>query len=98
MGTYVPTPVCLDAVEVPAELLPLSERIAEHVHDVWAQQRIKDGWTYGPSRDDVTMHHPCLVPYGELPDAEKAYDRKTAEGTIKLVLASGFDIVAKAEG
>ncbi len=39
--------------------------------------------------------HPCLVPYEELPEIEKDYDRNTAIGTLKLIQALGFDIVKK---
>jgi ryanodine receptor 2 len=90
METYVPKPKDLTAIEIPADLEPLAETIAEHVHDVWAEGRIKDGWTYGPKRDDDAKKHPCLLPYSELPESEKEYDRNTAAGTIKLILAAGF--------
>lgn len=38
------------------------------------------------------MKHPCLIPYEELPEVEKAYDRDTALGTLKLILKLGFKI------
>ena len=41
------------------------------------------------------LTHPCLVPYEELPEIEKDYDRNTAIGTLKLIQALGFDIVKK---
>lgn len=89
---YNPQPVNLSDVKLPSELEPLVEKMAEHVHDVWAESRIKQGWTYGPQRDDVLKKHPCLVPYQELPDEEKQYDRDTALGTLKLILKLGFTI------
>ena len=89
---YNPQPVNLSNVKLPSELEPLVEKMAEHVHDVWAESRIKQGWTYGPQRDDVLKKHPCLVPYQELPDEEKQYDRDTALGTLKLILKLGFTI------
>ena len=46
-------------------------------------------------RDDEKKTHPCLVPYEELPEIEKDYDRNTAIGTLKLIQALGFDIVKK---
>ena len=66
--------------------------MARNVHDVWAQGRIAEGWTYGEQRDDKKRTHPCLVPYEELSDAEREYDRQTAVQTLKLILKLGFKI------
>ena len=60
------------------------------MHEVWAQGRMAQGWTYGPKRDDVFKQHPCLVPYSDLPETEKEYDRKTALGTLKLIKSLAF--------
>lgn len=89
---YIPNPVETSEVRLPEELLPLIEEMAKNVHEVWAQNRIKEGWTYGPVRDDVNKTHPCLVPYEELPESEKEYDRATSQETLKLILKSGFVI------
>ena len=89
---YQPAPVSTDNVELPAEILELMEKIAENVHENWAQSRVTEGWTYGPVRDDGKKTTPCLVPYGELPEIEKDYDRKTATQTLKLILALGYKI------
>ena len=53
---------------------------------------MKDGWTYGKERNDVNKKHPCLVPYDELSEEEKEYDRSTSIETIKLILKLGFKI------
>lgn len=89
---YNPQPLDTSSVELPADLLPLVERMAENVHDVWARNRMEQGWTYGPERDDARKQHPCLVPYGDLPEEEKHYDRATAISTLKFIIASGFAI------
>ena len=89
---YIPNPDETSDVELPEELLPLIEEMAKNVHEVWAQNRINDGWTYGPVRDDVNKMHPCLVPYDELPESEKEYDRATSQETLKLILKPGFVI------
>jgi hypothetical protein len=91
-GRYSPRPVDTSGIELPPELQELTERIAANVHDVWAAGRIADGWQYGPVRDDARKLHPCLVPYDQLPDAEKEYDRQTAMQTLKLIRMIGFDI------
>jgi hypothetical protein len=92
MSTYTPKPADLSDVNLPAELEPLIEQMAKNVHDVWAQSRISDGWSYGPERNDERKEHPCLVEYEQLPDSERDYDRNTAIGTLKLILKLGFKI------
>ena len=89
---YIPEPMDLSLVDLPESLVQLSERIAENVHEVWAKARIDEGWTYGEKRDDIHKKHPCLVPYDELPEEEKEYDRNTAMNTIKMVKKLGFRI------
>lgn len=89
---YTPEPMDLSSVDLPESLIQLSERIAENVHEVWAKVRMDEGWTYGEKRDDIHKKHPCLVPYDELPEEEKEYDRNTAMNTIKMVKKLGFRI------
>ncbi len=97
-STYVPEVIDLDDVVLPESLDELLEQIAKNVHDVWARSRISEGWSYGPERDDVAKTHPCLVPYEELPESEKDYDRHTAVNTLKLVIKMGYDIRKKEVG
>lgn len=97
-STYVPEVIDLDNVVLPESLDELLEQIAKNVHDVWARSRISEGWSYGPERDDVAKTHPCLVPYEELPESEKDYDRHTAVNTLKLVIKMGYDIRKKEVG
>lgn len=95
MKTYTPTPVNTKRIALPEELLPLIEEMAKNVHEVWSQNRMNEGWTYGPKRDDTNKKHPCLVPYEELPESEKEYDRATSKETLKLILKLGFAISKK---
>lgn len=89
---YIPKPENLDEIQLSEELNGLVEAMAKNVHDVWAQSRMEQGWTYGSERNDQLKHHPCLVAYEDLPDVEKAYDRDTAVGTLKLIQKLGFKI------
>ena len=89
---YIPKPIDTRGVQLPDDLIALTEKIAENVHEVWAQGRISQGWTYGEKRDDENKTTPCLVPYSELSDSEKEYDRNTAIETIKLIMALGYKI------
>lgn len=95
MNTYNPRPRDLSNVSLPAELDALVEALAENVHDVWARSRMDAGWTYGTERDDSKKTNPCLVPYCELPETEKAYDRDTALATIRFILSGGWEIARK---
>lgn len=89
---YEPRPLDTTDVELPAQLLALTEQIAENVHENWAAARIAEGWRYGPCRDDEKKLTPCLVPYSELPEAEKEYDRITALETLKTIIKLGYRI------
>lgn len=90
--TYIPQPIDTTGVELPEDLEMLVEQMSKNVHEVWAQTRIQQGWTYGEQRNDELKTHPCLVPYEELPDAEKEYDRNTSVGTLKLIMKLGFKL------
>ncbi|MCP1144679.1 RyR domain-containing protein [Lysinibacillus endophyticus] len=92
---YSPKPIDTSQVELSPEILELTELLAEHIHDVWAQERMKDGWQVGEKRDDDKKLHPGLVPYHELSDREKDYDRETALQSLKAILALGYKIEKK---
>jgi ryanodine receptor 2 len=89
---YVPKPIDTAHITLPESLLGLTERLAENVHDTWAKRRMAEGWTFGPKRDDAAKQHPCLVPYAQLPDSEKQYDRDTAQQSIKAIIALGYHL------
>lgn len=95
--TYIPRPIDLSDVELGEDLNELREAIAENAHDVWAMERIAQGWSYGPMRDDVKKENPCMVPYSQLPDSEKKFDREMAMNTIKLLKKLGYDLVKREE-
>ena len=89
---YTPKPIDTSDIELPKEITELTEKIAENVHENWSAQRIADGWVYGEKRDDEKKTTPCLVPYDELPEREKDFDRITAMQSIKTILALGYRI------
>lgn len=89
---YTPSPADTSGVVLPEGLEALVESLAENVHEVWAKSRMDQGWTYGPERNDALKQHPGLVPYADLPEAEKDYDRNTALGTLKLIVRLGYRI------
>lgn len=89
---YVPKPVDTADIKLTDDLLELVEKIAENAHDVWAEGRIKEGWSYGEEKDSTKKTTPCMVSYSELPESEKDYDRNLVSETIKLILKFGYKI------
>lgn len=89
---YIPSPIDLSDVDIDDDLVRLREAIAENAHEVWAQGRMAEGWRYGKKRDDEQKLHPDLLPYSDLPDSEKEYDRETAMKTIMLLKKLGYEI------
>ena len=89
---YKPEPIDTRGIELPADLEPLIEQLAEHNHDVWGKGRIAEGWTWGEQRDDAAKKHPDLVPYGDLSESEKQYDRNSVTETLKAIAALGYQI------
>lgn len=92
---YKPNPIDTNNIKLPEDLLELTEKIAENVHENWSVGRISEGWVYGVARDDEKKTTPCLIPYAELPESEKEYDRITALQTLKLIVALGYKIEKK---
>ena len=97
MRTYNPQPIDLSDVSLDDSLSELQEAIAENAHEIWSQNRLSEGWSYGPKRDDIKRENPDIVPYDRLSDKEKQYDREMAIMTIKLVKKLGYDIVKREE-
>lgn len=89
---YEPKPIDTKDIVLGDDILNLAEELAKNTHDIWATGRISEGWKYGTVRDDKFKTTPCLVPYEELPNSEKEYDRNTAIETLKLIQKLGFKI------
>lgn len=94
-NNYEPKPIDTSKVVLDNEILELAETLAQNTHEVWAKGRIKEGWTYGPIRNDSLKITPCLVRYEDLPENEKEYDRNTAIETLKLIKKLGFEIIRR---
>lgn len=92
MPDYHPDPLDTSQVRLPPDLNALLEDLARNTHEVWAAERMAEGWTWGPQRDDASRQHPCLVPYDGLPETEKEYDRSTAREVLKAIMAMGYRI------
>lgn len=92
MEKYTPKPIDTSEIVLSDSLRELSEEIAKNVHEVWAKNRLKNGWRYGETRDDNKKEHPCLIAYEDLPESEKDFDRATSQETLKLIIKLGFKI------
>ena len=92
MPTYIPKTIATSSVSLTPDLQELVEKLAQNNHDHWAQKRMDEGWTYGARRDDTTKQHPDLVPFGQLSESEKEYDRKTVIEVLKAIIAFGYEI------
>lgn len=95
---YKPKPIPVEHIALSDEILELVELLAENAHDIWASERLRDGWTFGPERDDTERRHPCLVPYAQLSDRDRDYDRTMVIGSIRAILALGFNISRTSTG
>jgi len=89
---YTPNPIDTSHIQLSDDIMALSERLAKNTHEVWSAGRIAEGWVYGKKRDDTLKQHPCLVPYEDLPESEKSYDRATTLETLKVILSLGYSI------
>jgi len=89
---YDPAPIRVDDVELPRDLSNLVEMLAENLHDLWAERRFSENWTFGPERDDNKKRHPCLVHYAQLPESEREYDRAMVVQTLKTIMKLGYEI------
>lgn len=91
--SYTPKPIDVSSVVLPPELVLLTERLSENAHENWAATRLSQGWIFGPERDDKLKTHPCLIPYGELPEHEKDLDRVTVLSTLNAITALGYQVI-----
>ena len=71
-----------------ATLLKLSK--AEH--DRWMGEKLANGWTYAPVRDNAQKHHPMLIPYDQLPLDEQQKDTNVVNNIIPLLKSIGLRV------
>jgi hypothetical protein len=70
------------------------ERMAELEHGRWNIDRLRGGWRFGP-RDDQRQFHNCLVPWAELPENIKEYDRKAVRKFPEILAKAGLEVYRK---
>lgn len=95
--TYRPNPLDTSDVCLPPEMLELAELLAKNTHDVWAKARMEEGWIFGSTRNDAEKTNPCLVPYDDLPEKEKEYDRRINQQLLAALYAMGYRVIKKGD-
>lgn len=91
--TYQPAPIDTSDVKLPKHILDLQETLAKNTHDKWAEGKLKEGWSYGPELKEKEKKHPDLIPYEQLSEVVKDYDRRTSMETLKMIYKMGYRIV-----
>ncbi|XP_067629181.1 ryanodine receptor isoform X7 [Eurosta solidaginis] len=87
---YKPAPLDLSAVTLSPKLEELVDQLAENTHNLWARERIQQGWTYGLNEDSENHRSPHLVPYSKVDEAIKKANRDTASETVRTLLVYGY--------
>lgn len=72
---YKPQPLDLANIALNPKLEELVELLAENTHNVWAKERIRNGWTYGVVENPSQKRHPYLLPYDKVDNVIKKANR-----------------------
>uniref|UniRef100_A0A672SAJ0 Ryanodine receptor 3 n=1 Tax=Sinocyclocheilus grahami TaxID=75366 RepID=A0A672SAJ0_SINGR len=89
---YKPTPLDLSDVKLTSGQEVLVDKLAENAHNVWAKDRIKQGWTYGIQQDLKNRRNPRLVPYALLDERTKKSNRDSLREAIRTLVGYGYFI------
>ncbi|XP_072301849.1 ryanodine receptor 3 isoform X1 [Eucyclogobius newberryi] len=89
---YKPAPLELSDIKLNAGQEFLVDKLAENAHNVWAKDRIKQGWTYGIQQDLKSRRNPRLVPYALLDERTKKSNRDSLREAIRTLVGYGYDI------
>uniref|UniRef100_A0A8K9UFG8 Ryanodine receptor 3 n=1 Tax=Oncorhynchus mykiss TaxID=8022 RepID=A0A8K9UFG8_ONCMY len=89
---YKPTPLDLSEEKLTAGHEVLVDKLAENAHNVWAKDRIKQGWTYGIQQDVKSRRNPRLVPYALLDERTKKSNRDSLREAIRTLVGYGYNI------
>ncbi|XP_028294207.1 ryanodine receptor 3 isoform X8 [Gouania willdenowi] len=89
---YKPTPLDLSDIKLTPGQELLVDKLAENAHNVWAKDRIKQGWTYGIQQDLKSKRNPRLVPYVLLDERTKKSNRDSLREAIRTLIGYGYNI------
>ncbi|KAI2654040.1 Ryanodine receptor 2 [Labeo rohita] len=89
---YKPSPLDLSEVKLSAGQELLVDKLSENAHNVWAKDRIKQGWTYGIQQDVKSKRNPRLVPYALLDERTKKSNRDSLREAIRTLIGYGYNV------
>ncbi|XP_074985826.1 ryanodine receptor 3 isoform X13 [Caretta caretta] len=89
---YKPAPLDLSEVKLLPSQEVLVDKLAENAHNVWAKDRIKQGWTYGIQQDLKNKRNPRLVPYALLDERTKKSNRDSLREAVRTFAGYGYNI------
>uniref|UniRef100_A0A8C7UTV2 Skeletal muscle ryanodine receptor n=1 Tax=Oncorhynchus mykiss TaxID=8022 RepID=A0A8C7UTV2_ONCMY len=89
---YKPAPLDLNHVKLTPNQTNLVERLAENGHNVWARDRVHQGWTYSIVQDIMNKRNPRLVPYNLLDEKTKKTNRDTVCAAVRTLIGYGYNI------
>ncbi|KAM9788016.1 ryanodine receptor 3-like isoform 3-T3 [Syngnathus typhle] len=89
---YKPSPLDLSDMKLTPGQELLVDKLAENAHNVWAKDRIKQGWTYGIQQDLKSKRNPRLVPYALLDERTKKSNRDSLREAIRTLIGYGYNV------
>ncbi|XP_065491147.1 ryanodine receptor 3 isoform X3 [Caloenas nicobarica] len=89
---YKPAPLDLSEVKLLPSQEFLVDKLAENAHNVWAKDRIKQGWTYGIQQDLKNKRNPRLVPYVLLDERTKKSNRDSLREAVRTFAGYGYNV------
>jgi len=69
------------------------EKMSIYEHELWMEDKLRRGYTLGESTEAEPYHSPYLVPWEELDDDIKQYDRDQIANIIGILKEVGYAVV-----
>nr|XP_042717007.1 LOW QUALITY PROTEIN: ryanodine receptor 1 [Chrysemys picta bellii] len=89
---YKPAPLDLAHVKLTPAQNTLVDKLAENGHNVWARDRVSQGWTYSIVQDIKNKRNPRLVPYNLLDERTKKTNRNSLCEAVRTLIGYGYNI------
>uniref|UniRef100_A0A8C3ASD1 Ryanodine receptor 2 n=1 Tax=Cyclopterus lumpus TaxID=8103 RepID=A0A8C3ASD1_CYCLU len=93
-GGYKPAPLDLSHIKLTSTQEAMVDKLAENAHNVWARDRIRQGWTYGIQQDVKSRRNPRLVPYILLDERTKKSNKDSLREAVRTLLGYGYNLEA----
>ncbi|KAF1505299.1 Ryanodine receptor 2, partial [Eudyptula minor novaehollandiae] len=94
LSGYKPAPMDLSFIKLTPSQEAMVDKLAENAHNVWARDRIRQGWTYGIQQDVKNRRNPRLVPYALLDDRTKKSNKDSLREAVRTLLGYGYNLEA----